>query len=88
VEDATVTLWDGVARGWWATRETRTDAAGVYEFAGVVAGSYQLGVELPERYGVPGIQWQDVDVNGDNVPVPPVPAPRIHWRLYAPQVVR
>jgi len=86
VKDATVTLWDGVARGWRATREIRTDAAGVYEFAGVAAGSYQLGVELPERYGVPGMQWQDVNVNSGNVSVPPVAAPRIHWHLYIPTI--
>ncbi len=82
-----VTLWDGIVRG-SAARAVRTDVEGMYTFEGVVAGLYQLGVQLPEGYGVPSIQWQNVDVNGGSVSVPPIPAPRIHWRLYAPHVVR
>jgi hypothetical protein len=68
--------------------ETKTDAEGVYLFVGVPAGAYQLGVQLPEEYGVPDIQWQDVNASGesDGVLIAPIPAPRIHWHLYAPLV--
>ena len=90
MEDATVKLRDGVTRDSLAERETRTDAEGKYGFTGVPAGLYQLGIQLPQEYGAPEIQWQNIDVpgNGGNVMVPPVSAQPIHWRIYAPHVVR
>lgn len=90
VEGANVTLRANQLRNGLTDRETVTDSQGHYTFADVATGSYQIGVQLPQAYGVGDILWQDVTVAEGNagVPVPSVAAPRIHWLLYLPSLKR
>jgi hypothetical protein len=68
---------------------TQTNQQGVYTFANIPPGSYQLGFQLPSAYGDPVIYWNDIALDGSQAEVIySIPAVANGFSIYLPMLQR
>jgi hypothetical protein len=89
IADATLYLTSQTRRSFTQEWTTQTDQQGVYTFANIPPGSYQLGFKLPAAYGDPAIYWNDIALDGSQADVMySIPTVVNGFSIYLPMLQR